>query len=263
MHVHSGFRPGPVIAACLIVMMAMQWPARAGADSLTVFAAASLKNALDDVIADFRAESGLVVRVSYAGSSLLARQIQAGAPANLFISANVDWMDLLERDGLVVSASRINLLGNRLVLVAHGPDRPEIPMRPGIRPDDILAGGRLAMGLVDSIPAGLYGRQALQALGVWNQVVPHVVQTDNVRAALALVSAGEASVGIVYATDARAEPDVVIIGAFPADTHDPIIYPAAIVTDRNTALSRRLLDYLRRPAASRIFASWGFPVPGN
>lgn len=235
-------------------------PARPGfsADGLTVFAAASLKNAMDEISARFERETGHAVAVSLAGSSALARQIRHGAPADIFISANPDWMNALEREGLIDPASRFDLLTNSLVLVAHGQDAPPVRVAPGLDLTGLLGDGRLAMTLVDAVPAGIYGKGALEWLGAWTAVAPRVAQADNVRAALALVSSGEAPLGIVYATDAAADDNVSVIGTFPAGAHPPIVYPAAAVAGSRKPLNRRFLAWLRGPAARKAFERQGF-----
>ena len=190
------------------------------ADEITVFAAASLKNAMDEVADGFEAAAGHEVTVSYAGSSALARQIELGAPADVFISANPGWMDRLEEAGTVEDGTRIDLLGNRIVLIAHGAADP-VEIGPRMDLGAMLGEGRLAMALVDAVPAGIYGKAALESLGQWQAVEPRVVQADNVRAALKLVAIGEAPMGVVYATDAAAEEGVSVLGVFPEDSHPP------------------------------------------
>jgi molybdate transport system substrate-binding protein len=223
---------------------------------VTVFAAASLKSALDDIAATYPAP----VQISYGGSSTLARQIQYGAPADLFISANTDWMDVLERDGLITTGTRHTLLTNRLVLIAGPTVTDDLIVAPGFDLAGALGQDRLAMALVDAVPAGLYGRAALQRLGVWDAIAPKVAQADNVRAALMLVAVGEAPYGIVYATDAAAAPEVRIVGTFPADSHAPIRYPAARVKGAGEA-AQAFLDYLGSAPASDIFRKHGFGLP--
>ncbi|MFY0635857.1 MAG: molybdate ABC transporter substrate-binding protein [Vannielia sp.] len=214
------------------------------AQEVTVFAAASLKGALDEVVA---AWDGGEVRISYAGSSALARQIGAGAPADLFISANPDWADWLEAQG--VALERVDLLSNSMVLVSRADD-----LRTGL--DQLKGAERVAMALVDAVPAGIYGKAALESLGLWEAVAPRVVQADNVRAALALVALGEAPLGIVYATDALAEPGVAVVAGFPAGSHPPILYPAAALSEAGAPL----LEFLQTPDAAEIFARHGFGV---
>ena len=229
-----------------------------GADRITVFAAASLKNAMDEIAAGFERQTGHAVAVSLAGSSALARQIRHGAPADLFISANPGWMDALAREGLIDPASRFDLLGNRLVLAAHGRGAPPVEVAPGLDIAAMLGGGRLAMALVEAAPAGIYGKAALEWLGAWEAAAPRVAQADNARAALALVSSGEAPLGIVYATDAAADDNVTVVGAFPAGAHPPIVYPAAAVAASGNPLNRRFLAWLRGPAARQAFERQGF-----
>ena len=229
-----------------------------GADGVTVFAAASLKNAMDEITAGFEQNAGHAAVVSLAGSSALARQIRHGAPADIFISANPGWMDALEREGLIDPASRFDLLGNNLVLVAHGRGVAPVRVGPGLDIAAMLGEGRLAMPLVDAVPAGIYGKAALEWLGAWEVLAPRVAQADNVRAALALVASGEAPLGIVYATDAAADDNVTVIGAFPASAHPPIVYPAAAVAASRNPLNRRFLAWLRGPAARQAFERQGF-----
>ncbi len=226
------------------------------ADDITVFAAASLKTALDEIAADWQKTSGDTVTISYAGSSQLAKQIQQGAPADIFISAAENWMDELEKTDNIDKATRHDLLGNTLVLVGHGPSQPvEIAALP-----EALGEGKLAMALVDSVPAGQYGKQALEKLGLWDKVESHVAQADNVRAALTLVATGEAPYGIVYGSDAIAEKDVSVAATFPTDSHDPIIYPAAIVKGAASSQAGAFLTNLREEPAKKVFEGQGFTV---
>lgn len=243
----------------LALLTALAAPARSE-EPLVVFAAASLKNALDDIAARWRQEGGGEVSVSFAGSSALARQIQQGAPAQVYISANVAWMDRLQEDGLIREESRRDLLRNRIVLIAYGKDAPPVEIGPGFDLAGLLGEGRLAMALVDSVPAGIYGKAALTALGVWPSVAAKVAQADNVRAALALVARGEAPYGIVYATDAAADDNVSVVGVFPADSHPPIVYPAALTAEAEGDAPGAFLDYLSTPAARALFEKQGFTV---
>ena len=244
------------IAAALLAL----GPGPAGAAEVTVFAAASLKTALDEIVAGWEAATGEEAAVSYAGSSTLARQIEQGAPADLFISASPDWMDALAAGGHVLEGTRRDLLGNTLVLVAHGNAAP-VEIAPGLALAGMLGDGRLAMALVDGVPAGVYGKAALAALGIWESVAPRVAQADNVRAALALVAAGEAPLGIVYRTDAAAEDDVTIVGTFPAGTHPPIVYPAAVTaSSADPEAAGAFLGYLAGEEARAAFERQGFRV---
>lgn len=242
-----------------ILALALLAAAPVVAADLTVFAAASLKDAMDEVEQGFEAESGLDLAVSLAGSSVLARQIEAGAPADVFISANPGWMDRLDEAGRLAPGTRRDLLRNSIVLISSDPEAPEQAIGPGTDLAAMLGGGRLAMALVDAVPAGIYGKAALSSLGLWETVAPQVAQADNVRAALALVATGEAPLGIVYATDAQAEPDVGVIGTFPEDSHPPIIYPVAQIEGAGEAAGR-FLDYLGSDAARAAFERQGFDV---
>lgn len=233
------------------------------AETVTVFAAASLKTALDEVADAYRAADGDAVVMSFAGSSGLARQIQMGAPADLFISANPGWMDALEAEGLLAPDSRMDLLHNTLVLVAPADSPVALDLAPGTDLPGALNGGRLAMALADAVPAGIYGKAALQSLDLWESVRSHTAQTENVRAALRLVALGEAALGIVYATDAEAEPRVRVVARFDAASHPPIVYPVAILGEGDGPAARRLLAYLAGPEAAAIFRRHGFGLAGD
>ncbi|MHA6263827.1 molybdate ABC transporter substrate-binding protein [Arenibacterium sp. CAU 1754] len=247
----------------LVLCLALFGSAVDAQPTVTVFAAASLKTALDDVADRYLADSPNQVQISYGGSSALARQIQYGAPAQVFISANAAWMDTLEADGALVDDTRVNLLTNRLVLIAA--PGTDTTLRLSAHPDLAAAlgqDGRLAMALVDAVPAGIYGRAALEFLGLWEDVRTRIAQSDNVRATLRLVAMGEAPLGIVYATDALADPRVHVIDSFAPETHPPIRYPAAILRDGDTAETRDFFDFLTGPAAAGIFRAHGFGVIG-
>jgi molybdate transport system substrate-binding protein len=247
----------------LVVMLIALGPIRpARADDVVVFAAASLKNALDGAAQAFARSGRAPAKISYAASSALAKQIESGAPADIFISADLDWMDYLQKRGLIRPATRKNLLGNQLVLVAPADAKLKVEIKPGFDLAGLLAGGRLAMADPDSVPAGKYGKAALENLGVWKAVQPHVAGAENVRAALLYVSRRETPLGIVYATDAAADPGVKIVGVFPEDTHPPIIYPAALTTASQNPDAARLLGYLESPAARPAFEKQGFTVFG-
>lgn len=250
-------------AVALALATTLAAPAGA-ADRVVVFAAASLKNALDDAAAAWTAATGHGVAISYAGSSALARQIQAGAPADVYLSANVAWMDALQAQGLIRAGSRADLLGNSLVLIAprSGPAPKRTPMEvtPAFDLAGLLGDGRLAIALTDAVPAGMYGKAALQRLGLWRIARMHLAETDNARAALALVAAGEAPLGIVYATDARAEDRVAILARIPPDTHPEIVYPAAVVAESANPLAGDFFAYLQGPGATGILKAHGFLV---
>ncbi len=237
-------------------------PQAASAAPLTVFAAASLKEALDEAALAYQQARGQPVRVSYAASSALARQIEQGAPADVFLSADLDWMDYLQQRGLVDPATRRNLLGNALVLVAPtaSPLAP-IALQPGVDLRPLLGDdGRLALALTESVPAGKYAYEAFDKLGAWGSLQPHVVETENVRAALMLVARGEAPLGVVYASDAHAEPKVRVIATFPADTHPAIVYPVARIQASRHPQAAAFVRWLDTPAAQAIFRRHGFRV---
>ncbi|MGP9822722.1 molybdate ABC transporter substrate-binding protein [Salinarimonas sp. NSM] len=233
----------------------------ARAQDAVVFAAASLRNALDDAAAAFQERTGSRIALSYAGSSALARQIEEGAPADLFVSASVEWMDHLAAAGLIREESRVDLLGNRIALVAPATSDVEVTIAPGFD----LAGalgpdGRLAMAETTAVPAGVYGRAALEHLGVWESVAERLAQSENVRAALALVSRGEVPLGIVYTTDATADENVRVVALFPEETHPPIVYPAALTRESESAVAAEFLAFLRTPEARPLLERQGFAV---
>lgn len=244
-----------ILAFLLCFLPSVLW-----AGSVTVFAAASLKTVLDQVTHEWEAETGHTVTLSFAGSSALARQIEAGAPADIFISANPGWMDHLAATGLIRNDSRVDLLGNRLVLI--GRDIAPLPaLSAATDLHGLLSGGPLAMALVEAVPAGIYGKSALASLGLWTGIEGQIAQTDNVRAALALVALGEAPLGLTYLTDAQADPRVQIVAPFPAHSHPPITYPAALTTDSTAPQALALLRYLQSPAAQTRFQQAGFTLP--
>jgi len=227
----------------------------------TVFAAASLKNALDAAAAAYQKNTGNKIVASYAGSSALAKQIEQGAPADIFISADLDWMNYVETAKLIKDGTRFNLLGNRLVLIAPKSSTASLKIENGFDLAKALGDGRLAMADVKSVPAGKYGSAALKKLGVWDSVASKIAQAENVRAALALVAQGETPLGIVYETDAAAEPKVKIVGIFPEDTHPPIIYPIAVVAgSKNAAAAEAFIDYLKTPDGQAAFTKQGFTI---
>lgn len=244
----------------LASLLALTLAAPLRAEEVMVFAAASMKTALDAVAADFQAATGHQVTISYGGSNALAKQIIAGAPADVFVSAAVNWMDEVEKAGLVVAGQRKDLFGNRLVLVAHGTGAAPVEIGQGLDLAGLLGGGKLSMAMVDAVPAGQYGKEALVSLGLWAAVEPSVVQSENVRAALQLVSMGEAPFGIVYASDAVSDPGVTVVGTFPADSHKPVVYPGALLTGAADAADRAFFEALSSDAASAKFAGQGFQI---
>ncbi len=235
--------------------------ARAQSAGLVIFAAASLKTALDEIaLAWAKGSARPVPRTSYAASSALARQLEQGAPADLFLSADLDWMDYVAMKGLIRADTRVNLLGSRIVLIAPRESTVTVPLQPGLDLAKALAGGRLAMALVDAVPAGKYGKAALEKLGAWDGVRDKVAQAENVRAALLLVARGEAPLGIVYSTDAAAEPNVRIVGTFPEDSHPPILYAAAVTRDARSQDAKPFLGFLKSSQARTVFEKQGFTV---
>ncbi len=244
----------------LITALAASLATPALSEEVVVFAAASLKTALDQVAADFQAATGNTVTISYAGSNALAKQIIEGAPADIFISASKSWMDEVETAGLVAEGTRSDLLGNTLVLVAHGKDAAPVEIGAGFDLKALLGDDKLSMAMVDSVPAGQYGKESLESLGLWASVEGSVAQAENVRAALALVSTGEAPYGIVYASDAVADDNVTVVGTFPTDSHKPITYPAALLTGAADAADTAFLEALSADAADARFAGQGFAI---
>jgi molybdate transport system substrate-binding protein len=248
------------IFSLCVLLGALLFSAAAGAAEITVFAAASLKESLDAVAADYSRQTGARITVSYAASSALARQIENGAPADLFLSADLAWMDYLAKRKLIDPATRRNLLGNQLVLIAPATFRGTLKVEPNFALAAQLGSEKLAMANPDAVPAGKYGRAALQALGVWAGVEHQVVRAANVRAALLLVARGEAPFGIVYRTDALAEPKVRIVDTFPAASHAPIIYPVALTVGAKKPAAQQFTDYLRGAGAAPVWKKFGFTV---
>jgi molybdate transport system substrate-binding protein len=248
----------PLLLASIVAAgIALATPAVAA--DVIVFAASSLQNALDDAVKAYTADTGKVVTVSYGGSSALAKQIEQAAPADIFFSADLAWMKDLHDKNLTVADTEKSILGNEIVLVAPKDSSATTTIAPGFDLGAVLGtDGKLAMANVDSVPAGKYGKAALEKLGVWDKVAAQVVQADNVRAALAFVSKGEAPAGIVYQTDANAEPGVKVIGTFPADTHPPIVYPVALLAASTNPDARDFLAYLESDKAKPAFEKQGF-----
>lgn len=251
------------LAAAAFVVSAGGLAHRAAAQGkdVVVLAAASLKNALDEASATWAKQTGKSTKISYAASSALAKQIESGIPADIFISADVPWMDYVAARKLIKPASRSDYLGNQIVLITTRDSRIDLKIDKGFDLRGALGkDGRLAMGSVDAVPAGKYGKAALEYLGVWPSVSDRVAQAENVRMALTLVSRGEAPLGIVYKTDAASDPAVRIVGAFPADSHPPIIYPMALLASSANPDAQAFVDYLRTPPAKPFFEKQGFTV---
>ncbi len=247
------------VTALWLSGMPLAQPA-AAAEKVTVFAAASLKNALDAVNAAWQKEAGKETTVSYAASSALAKQIEAGAPADVFISADLAWMDYVAEKKLIKDDTRANLLGNQIVLVAGSKDTAAVDIKQGFDLKGLLGDEKLAMGAVDSVPAGKYGKAALEKLGVWSSVEKNVAGAENVRAALLLVSKGEAPYGIVYKTDAAADKGVAVVGTFPEDSHPPIVYPIALTAESSNPDAAAYLDFVKSAKAAALFEAQGFTI---
>ena len=244
-------------AAALIVLMSTSSFA---AEKINVFAAASLKNALDAVSTSWKADTAKEATLTYAASNALAKQIESGAPADIFVSADLTWMKYLTDKNLIAKGSDVQLLGNEIVLVAAKDSKIDLKVESGFKLADAVGSGKLAMANVDSVPAGKYGKAALEKLGVWASVEGKVAQTENVRAALKLVDLGEAPLGIVYATDAKADAAVKVVGTFPADSHPSIIYPAGVIAASKNPDAAEFLKFLQSDKAKAIFEAQGFVV---
>lgn len=249
------------LAAMIVALLALASVSAQAADRITVFGAASLTNALQDIDSAYTKQTGTAIAESFASSSTLARQIEAGAPAQVFISADTKWMDYLAQKGLVVRET--TLLGNALALIAPA-DAATSPH--GIDsgfdwPKFLGSNGRLAVGDPDHVPAGIYAKESLQHLGAWKMLEPRLARAEDVRGALTLVERGDAPLGIVYVTDARVSTRVKIVGVFPESSHAPIIYPAAIVKGADSLPVENYYNYLRGPAARAIFGRYGFATP--
>jgi molybdate transport system substrate-binding protein len=241
-------------------------PARAQPGSITIFAAASLKNALDDLNAMFTKAMGIRTVASYAASAALMKQIEQGAPADVFISADTDWMDYGAQRNLIQNTTRVNLLGNRLVLIAPKDSGiGSVSLGAGLDLGALAGQSRIVVGDMRSVPAGKYAKEALEKLGLWPSVGKNLAMTENVRAALTLVARGEASLGIVYETDAKVEPNVKVVGVFPSDSHPTIMYPAALTANAKPE-ALQYLTFLRSDAARAKFEAYGFtflPQPSS
>lgn len=248
----------------LLICLALPAPGLASdpaGDELLVFAAASLQEAMDDAGAAWQARSGQRVRVSYAGSAALARQVERGAPVDVFVSADAAWMDYLQARGLVDPASRFDLAGNALVLVAPRDRQSDVALHATSMLAALGPRGRLVLADTASVPAGRYARQSLQTLGLWQELQGHLAETDSVRGALAFVARGEAPLGIVYATDARVEPRVVVVARFPTGSHDAVRYPVARASAAAPARSDGFLAFLQGDEMRDALRARGFLAP--
>ena len=251
-------------ASLLVLCCVLSMPTRAAdapEQEILVFAAASLTNVLDEIGTAYTQQTQRPVKFSYAASSALARQLDAGARADVFFPADLEWMDYAQARGLIDRATRRNVLGNRLVLVAPADSKIELKIAPGFALAAALGkGGRLATGDPESVPVGKYARSALTSLGVWNDVADRLVRADNVRSALAFIARGETPLGIVYETDAKVEKRVRVLDFFPADSHPPIVYPVAVTANARPG-ARQFVEYLQSAAAQQSFKKYGFTEP--
>jgi molybdate transport system substrate-binding protein len=247
-----------LFAALSVLFGLAQSPALADDKTLTIFAAASLKNALDDVDAAFTAKTGVKIVSSYAASSVLAQQIEQGGPVDIFASADTDWMDYAVQKKTIEETTRVNLLGNSLVLIAPKTSLiDKVTIEPGFDLAKLAGDGKIVTGDVSAVPVGKYAKSALEKLGAWSAVKSKFARAENVRAALLLVARNEAALGIVYATDAKMEPGVRIVGTFPANSYQPIIYPFAATTTAK-AEAADYLAFLRTSVCKAIFERYGF-----
>jgi molybdate transport system substrate-binding protein len=252
----------PVLVTAVVAATPFSASAHGDSSAVTVFAAASLKNAMDAVIAAFTARTKIPARPSYGASSALARQIEQGAPADVFVSADVDWMDDLAKHKLIQAPSRRNLISNHLALIAPSDSKINLPIAPGMPLAAALGSDRLAVAGPD-VPAGKYAQASLTALGVWSSVEGRLARAENVRSALAFVSRGETPLGIVYDTDARVEPKVRVVGLFPDSSHPPIVYPIALVEGSRSSGAAAFIHFAEGPEARAIFARFGFVSPAH
>ncbi|MBU1194435.1 MAG: molybdate ABC transporter substrate-binding protein [Proteobacteria bacterium] len=237
------------------------FPAKAeSSGKILVFAAASTTNAIEDIARLFSQQNAIRVVTSFASSSTLAKQIEAGAPADIFISANPEWMDFLEDKGLIKTHTRHDLLGNRVVLIAPAASEVKIDIHPGFKLAQILGKEKIAMGDPDHVPAGIYGRQALKFLGVWEDIQSGIVRAKDVRTALVFVERAEVPLGLVYATDAAISQKVRVVGVFPENSHPEITYPAALVKSAHSEVALKFFDFLKSSEAKAVFKKYGFFV---
>ena len=246
------------LAAALLLPLALPVHAQTPAPGITVFAASSLTDSMKAVADAYQAKTGIKVTLSFGGSNVLAQQIDQGASADIFMSADVQWMDFVAKNNRIDPASRKDLLGNRLVLVGGANAKP-VTIAPKFDLAGALGDGRLAMANPESVPAGIYGKAALTSLGVWDSVSGKIASAENVRAAMQFVSRGEAPYGIVYETDAKVDPGVHVVAAFPENSHPPILYPVAL-TRTAAAGAKDFLTYLSGPEAKAIFQKAGFSI---
>lgn len=253
------FKSLPAFVALITIFASLLFGAPARAD-VVVFAAASATDAVNDIGKAYVATGGAAIVPSYASSSTLAKQIESGAPASIFLSADERWMDYLADRNLLAAGSRLNLLGNRVVLVAPKDSTAKIDIVPGFPLAKLLGDGRLAVGDPSHVPVGAYTQKALEKLGVWDSVQNKLAPADSVRAALAFVERGETPFGVVYETDAAISDKVKVVGLFPEDSHPPVVYPAALIAGKDSTEAKAFFAFLQGPEAKTIFRKYGFAV---
>jgi molybdate transport system substrate-binding protein len=249
-----------LVAVFLVMSGGQAWPADSGKQGLLVFGAASLTDVLQEIGTSYTRDTGQQVKFSFASSSALARQIESGGRVDVFVSADLDWMDYLQARNLIDASTRRNVAGNRLVLVAPKDSKIEVKLQANVRLVNALQGGRLATGDPDTVPVGRYAKSALTSLGVWNEIADRLVRADNVRSALAFVGRGETPLGIVYETDAAVDQRVRVVDFFPADSHPPITYPVATTSAARTG-AKQFVEYLFGDTAQASFKKFGFQPP--
>lgn len=235
-------------------------PSATATDGPVIFAAASMKTALDAIAAAWKAQGGKAPAISYASSAVLAKQIEQGAPADIFISADLQWMDYLEKAKLLKAGTRKNLLGNALVLIEPSDGTSTLKIAPNFDLAGATGDGKIAVCTITSCPGGVYAKEAFETLGVWSAVEPKLAQADNIRNAMTLVARGEAKFGVVYATDAKAEPKVKVVDTFPESSHKPIVYPIALIETSKNPDAAALMAFMRSQAAIKILSDQGFTI---
>lgn len=255
-----GLKTIPIISLLLMILTLGCFDSVKADTSVLIFAAASTTNAVDEIGLLFSKKKQGKFVPSFASSSTLAKQIAAGAPANIYISANPKWMRFLEDKNLIEQGTRWDILGNTIVLITPAASDLKIDIHPEFPLSKILGNEKISMGDPDHVPAGIYGKQALMNLGVWDEIAPKVVRAKDVRTALVFVERGEVPLGIVYATDAAITDKVRVAGVFPENSHPPVIYQAAIVKGNNTKTALAFLEFLKSPEAKGVFEKYGFSV---
>lgn len=250
-----------VVAGIVSTLIVSASPHAQGSNAIVVYAAANLKNVIDEMMAAWRSRGGQPVVASYSHAPALAKQIEQGAPADIFVSADVDWMDYVDKLNLIDRKTRVDLVGNSLVLIAASDDPVRLELKPGVDLAGATGDGRIAVCTIASCPGGKYAKAALEGLGIWDAVRPKLVDQETIRVALAAVARGEAKFAIVYSTDAAIEPKVRVVDRFPEGSHPPVVFPAAIVAGSKHPGATAFFDFLRSPDGAAVFEKYGFVVP--